>query len=68
MVPNSAKAIPTEPMMRYFQAASRPALSRWMLTSRAETIVVPSTAIHMAPMLFRTGTANMVARNASTSA
>jgi hypothetical protein len=55
-VPSSANPIPTDPRIRYFQAASIAAGVRAKPTRSADTIVVASMATHTRPRLSTSGT------------
>jgi hypothetical protein len=59
-VPPNASAMPMEPMRMYFQEASTEAFVTWSGMSRAEVIVVASTAIHMKPTLLEVTANSMV--------
>ena len=63
IVPSKARVIPTEQMMRYFQAASIEVSRSYRPTRKADASVVPSMAIHMMPRLLDTLTRSMVKTN-----
>ena len=67
-MPSSAKPIPIEPRIRYFQAASIACGVRLKPTSSADTIVVASIPTQTSPRLSTSGTAASPAANHGSSA
>jgi hypothetical protein len=61
--PKSARAMPTEQRIRYFQPASRDSRLRKNAIKKVVARVVPSNATHCTPRLFATVAATIANRN-----